>query len=507
MNSFLRSDNAIVAGLAALQIVKFLTSYLITKYELIIHNKLYEYSLLLLVSLLLEGFYSKVLQYVSRTRAEKYRKTVLEKYDKLDQTSREKDTVHSFNNKLSRAAQATIVQYTWGINSLTNMLSTLVGVMTIMIEKQQVKILIVFIVMNIVWWFLVVEKVNADLRVSRKTMRKFRTNNSDQINLLMSRFQNRECDYNNILVKTKELQDEENLMDNKWELLIRAQQVPNVMIFFLIPWFFEQNQFVMALLLFNNMKGAFLQTSRFFSQFEGLQNDVHTVEEFFNGKTEKIKPTQVSIPDTLIFDGSVNGIINVNDLIEIKKGDRIRINGLTGCGKSTLIKGLIGHLEGIHYDGDYDPGSFIDKIAYMRQDIRDTTPTITTTVRQLFSDDSDDELIIRCLEDTCAVQWLNKTMEGDLDTPINNKISGGEKTRLCLATVLYQMRVKNAQWLILDEPEQGIDPELAPKMLHTVFDSCKDVTIFIITHLCECRTKDLMVNKVWTIENGVVNKN
>ncbi len=100
---------------------------------------------------------------------------------------------------------------------------------------------------------------------------------------------------------------------------------------------------------------------------------------------------------------------------------------------------------------------------------------------------------------TRAEKWFNDTMKRDLDAHIGIKISGGEKARLCLAVMMYKVITKNAQWLILDEPEQGIDQELAPEMLRGIFREFPDLTIFLITHLCECKMGYLGVTAEWKI--------
>ena len=55
-------------------------------------------------------------------------------------------------------------------------------------------------------------------------------------------------------------------------------------------------------------------------------------------------------------------------------------------------------------------------------------------------------------------------MNGNLDIPIGELVipSGGEKTKICFEMTLYRLEKYQFSWLILDEPEQGLDPELAP---------------------------------------------
>jgi ABC-type transport system involved in cytochrome bd biosynthesis fused ATPase/permease subunit len=83
-----------------------------------------------------------------------------------------------------------------------------------------------------------------------------------------------------------------------------------------------------------------------------------------------------------------------------------------------------------------------------------------------------------------------------LDVDIAERISGGEKTRLALATRIYQMITKpDKHILILDEPEQGSDPEVAVKVIGNIIRMFHDRTIIMISHICECQLNALGI--VW----------
>lgn len=101
-------------------------------------------------------------------------------------------------------------------------------------------------------------------------------------------------------------------------------------------------------------------------------------------------------------------------------------------------------------------------------------------------------------------------MNGNLDIPIGELCTpcGGEKTRICFAMTLYRLEKNKCSWLILDEPEQGLDPELAPDMLTSSFEQYPDISIIMITHLCDCRMKTLNITHKWTIDkSGFLNSN
>ena len=102
------------------------------------------------------------------------------------------------------------------------------------------------------------------------------------------------------------------------------------------------------------------------------------------------------------------------------------------------------------------------------------------------------------------LDWFHDTMKSQIDEKIQGKISGGEKTRLCIALTLIQLINTNGHMLILDEPEQGIHPEFASKLLQRIFNEFPMITILIITHLCECQIQKIKFNKKWIFKNGTV---
>src|SRR5207247_7434585 len=87
--------------------------------------------------------------------------------------------------------------------------------------------------------------------------------------------------------------------------------------------------------------------------------------------------------------------------------------------------------------------------------------------------------------------WINRMITNKksfasnnvLDIEIDNKISGGETTRLALSTKIYTLIKNNKQILILDEPEQGCDPSQAYEVIGSILKTFPKKTIIIISHL------------------------
>lgn len=207
-----------------------------------------------------------------------------------------------------------------------------------------------------------------------------------------------------------------------------------------------------------------------------------------------------------------------------------------------------------------------ERIVEFRQDVKEKTPTNCISVRDLFNGEPDDEVIMHYMRYVGLEDWVNnleKSEEievprvktflelskdylpnyildilrisedfGDLHEPhdshelyeltqvcvdtmcnsdnnnkldfdIGGSLSGGEKSRLILATVLFSRDKQNAQIMVLDECCTGVDPpqkyEIYDKIMKD-YSGEKGVTIIWVTHAENAGG----FNKIWKIDNGMI---
>ncbi|OOM76868.1 putative ABC transporter ATP-binding protein [Clostridium puniceum] len=126
----------------------------------------------------------------------------------------------------------------------------------------------------------------------------------------------------------------------------------------------------------------------------------------------------------------------------IRNGESVALLGANGCGKSTLIKILLGINEAD--DGTAHLGSSI-KLGYLPQNI-------------VFQDDS--ETILECFREDVVItdgkarEYLARYMFfGEQVFKEVGTLSGGERSRLKLAMLMYS----EVNFLILDEPTNHLD--------------------------------------------------
>ncbi len=152
--------------------------------------------------------------------------------------------------------------------------------------------------------------------------------------------------------------------------------------------------------------------------------------------------------------------------LAIDRGSRVVILGLNGAGKTTLLRILAG-LDGAD-TGAVHPGHGL-KLGYYAQEHEtlDTGRSVLDNMRTAAPD----------LTDTEARSVLGSFLfSGDDATKPASVLSGGEKTRLALATLV----VSSANVLLLDEPTNNLDPASREEVLGAI--RSYEGAIILVTH-------------------------
>ena len=140
--------------------------------------------------------------------------------------------------------------------------------------------------------------------------------------------------------------------------------------------------------------------------------------------------------------------------LAVDRGSRVVILGLNGAGKTTLLRLLSGLEE--PDTGAVLPGHGL-KLGYFAQEHDQLDPT-QTVLENMLSAAPD-------LNETEARRVLGGFLfSGDDDHKLARVLSGGEKTRLALATLV----VSAANVLLLDEPTNNLDPASRAEVLSAI---------------------------------------
>lgn len=245
-------------------------------------------------------------------------------------------------------------------------------------------------------------------------------------------------------------------------------------------------------------------------------------KEFSKGIKKKDFPVQYSLINGFMITGYTlvksKYSLRMVGTLNISVGNTVLIQGMSGSGKTTFLKGIFGYCEDaeVTMSNNLKPKNYQSSIALMYQSIKEDIDVQKLTLREIFDGTNDSKLIERLFDCACVGNWVerlkNKNQKNDNKTEkknINNvainienieekediywldielseigTLSGGEKTRLIIARQLFECITKNKKILVLDEPEQGTDPPISYKMIKNIIDNFSSrAMIIIVSHL------------------------
>jgi len=171
---------------------------------------------------------------------------------------------------------------------------------------------------------------------------------------------------------------------------------------------------------------------------------------------------------------------------DLYRGDRVGLIGRNGAGKSTILKTLIGELEPM--EGTLRLGSNVE-VAYFDQELSDLDLG-ATVLDNLWE-----------LEPAAEVNKIKSFLgrfgfSGEASMKVAAALSGGEKTKLCLARLLYHP----ANFIILDEPTNHLDIDAREALEAALLEY--EGTCLIVSH--DRYFLDRVVNRVLHIDSGRV---
>jgi ABC transport system ATP-binding/permease protein len=188
-----------------------------------------------------------------------------------------------------------------------------------------------------------------------------------------------------------------------------------------------------------------------------------------NNKNVTLSGKQVFVAQDIAFKYEENTLFK-NFTTIVQRGDKIGIIGKNGCGKSTLIRCLLGEIK--PQEGNIKQGTKL-KVAYFDQHRKqldqDLTPIEIVSGGATHVDiNGEPQHVISYLQNFLFTPLQSRTQI--------SKLSGGEQNRLLLARLFAQ----SANLLILDEPTNDLDIE-SLELLEDYLLNFKG-TILLITH-------------------------
>jgi ATP-binding cassette subfamily C protein PrsD len=194
---------------------------------------------------------------------------------------------------------------------------------------------------------------------------------------------------------------------------------------------------------------------------------------------------------------------------ELEKGDGMGILGLSGSGKSSLIRAILGiwpimHGE-VRLDGaavwQYDPERLGKAIGYLPQVVDLFSGTIAQNIARFRSNASSEAIIEAAM--AARVHDLILSFQQGYDTPVGDlgsRLSAGQRQRIGLARALFG----NPFLIVLDEPNSNLDAigdeALTASMLAA---RARGAIVIVVAHRPSAIAS---VNKLLYLQNGIQGK-
>jgi len=378
----------------------------------------------------------------------------------------------------------------WGIPTLVRLVGTIVSCIYMFISSDLNITLLAMVSLNVITYLAITKKQQECYTKLQKERREENNRINALLKMLFPLFVQGDKKVSEITDKLEKIQENNKKTGLVWYNISFITEFSNKLGLIGIGYQCRNNALLFLLMLntYSSLTNNIQSMINFMNQFSRINSEFTSFIDFWKDLTFKKKVPQKSVPVNLAVE-KVNirrGDFKLmsKDTIMITQGDKIIINGASGSGKTTFLNALLGKINGVRFTKKgIKPEAFSNQIVEMYQTIREKMPFTNISIRDLFSGEEDDSIIEKCLR-LCELPFsdFNKTI-----SDAYGEISGGEKTRLALATRLYAVIKKDAKMIVLDEPEQGLDSDVAEKVFKNVFAHFKTKTIIVITHLCKCR--------------------
>lgn len=217
----------------------------------------------------------------------------------------------------------------------------------------------------------------------------------------------------------------------------------------------------------------------------------HRIVEIINSETKTITKQQITIKgdvkvDNISFFYGDNSILN-NCSFNVASGERLAIVGKSGCGKTTLIKILIGMFilqQGeIRYSDELLDeillSDLYNQVGVVMQDPFFFDMSIKANLMLASPSATEIHLIDAC-KAANILDFIN-TLENGFNSIIGEngvKLSGGQKQRLAIAQAL----IKQPKILFLDEATSAVDNNNESAIMENIKSYYPNMTIICVSH-------------------------
>ncbi|CAF4802965.1 unnamed protein product [Rotaria magnacalcarata] len=265
----------------------------------------------------------------------------------------------------------------------------------------------------------------------------------------------------------------------------------------------------------------YIQSLRYIKDYHIIIPILEQYEERVNTEQKHLR-NEIEIED-LSFkytDARATFYLTINGSLTFRKGQAILVTGKSGAGKSTFYDILAGIISMNDYQAnvriDQQQATFHSVEKCRTIVLQDSRMGYRSTIFSMITDIDESETKEKLNDELESLIWhflrlihmddfVRNELSGDLIIPLENKLSGGQKTRLLLARALFQAHQRQSPILILDEPDKGLPAETTVSIIENIIDWYRSKGILFLTlHTKKAHMLDF--HQVLHIDNGLITK-
>lgn len=221
--------------------------------------------------------------------------------------------------------------------------------------------------------------------------------------------------------------------------------------------------------------------------FEILDTPLPHVEPAQSSFSEKLGEINITF-DHVTYQYPGRDAPAINDVsFHIRSGQMTALVGVSGAGKSTIASLLLRFMEPtsgqILVNGkplrDFPADDWRQNLSWVPQSPYLFHDSLAANLK-LARPDANDEQLARACQQAGLLDFITTLPDG-FETHIGERgarLSGGQMQRLALARAF----LKNAEFLLLDEPTSSLDPGLEAELRHSVQSLMQGQTALVIAH-------------------------
>jgi ABC-type Mn2+/Zn2+ transport system ATPase subunit len=396
---------------------------------------------------------------------------------------------------LINAASAINRLIEWGMQSLTSTFGQIISSFVLLMSMDlKWYDSIAFVMFALVFWrgLMPLQKsLTERMEIHRK--KNDRCNNL--ISFLSTELKNKECDPNEYSGILNDPIEYDGQVRPLFTYTFGLIDITMIVIMGVYAWLLpNDNLFAVKYVLVNSISTSINSIAGFGTQYHRYCNDYEKYYKLFRDPDLKYDeyvapqdcPNEIVLESVHLNRG--NYVISCDESFRIKQGDNLIIQGPSGIGKSTFFDAFMGYISGIILRNGVNIRAYAHQMVYHLQNVQSFSLN-SVSIFDVFR--SNDPIHIRYFLDLFFEKPdLDKVLdniskENPFGTHMEDKMSGGEKTRFFLAVTLEKAIRKKAKIVFFDEPEQGQDPPLQINSFRAIneFARQRGLTIFWITHL------------------------